>query len=131
MLGNAPDITELALEANVTLHEAAAAYFAVGERFRLLGLYAAINGLQVRGKWHALARSNLRDDLYRIHRLLTGRVLRMAGKSAEERLEHWTDRHRDKLSFAEARIAELRAAGVSDFEGLVVAVRELRRLRSL
>jgi glutamate dehydrogenase len=131
VLGNAPDITELALEANVTLHEAAAAYFAVGERFRLLSLYAAINGLQVHGKWHALARSNLRDDLYRIHRLLTGRVLRMAGKSAEERLAHWAERHRDKLGFAEARIAELRAAGVSDFEGLVVAVRELRRLRAL
>lgn len=131
VLGNAPDITELALEANVTLREAVAAYFAVGERFRLLNLYAAINGLQVRGKWHALARSNLRDDLYRIHRLLAGRVLRMAGKSADERLEQWVARHREKLGFAETRIAELRAAGISDFEGLVVAVRELRRLRSL
>ena len=131
VLGAAPDITELALEANLTLKEAATAYFAVGERFRLLGLYAAINSLQVRGKWPALARGNLRDDLYHIHRLLTGRVLRMAGPGAEQRLEQWSASNAGPLRFAEQRVAELRAAGAMDFAGLVVAVRELRKLRAL
>ena len=36
VLGAAMDITELALEANVTLADAAAVYFATAERFRLL-----------------------------------------------------------------------------------------------
>ena len=131
VLGAAPDITELALESNLTLREAATAYFEVGERFRLLGLYAAINSLQVRGKWPALARGNLRDDLYHIHRLLTGRVLRQAGPGASQRLEQWWTANETRLRFAEQRIAELRAAGAMDFAGLVVAVRELRKLRAL
>ena len=131
VLGAAPDITELALQSNLTLKEAATAYFAVGEHFRLLALYAAINSLQVLGKWPALARGNLRDDLYHIHRLLTGRVLRMAGPGAGQRLEQWCTAHALRVRFAEQRIAELRVAGAMDFAGLVVAVRELRKLRAL
>ena len=131
VLGAAPDIAELADEAGVTLEDAASTYFEVGERFRLLGLYAAINGLQVRGKWPALARANLRDDLYHIHRLLTARVLRMPGPAAAARLEQWWGANAGRLRFADQRIAELRAAGAMDFAGLVVAVRELRKLRAL
>ena len=130
VLGAAMDITELALEANVTLADAAAAYFATAERFRLLWLYAAINSLQVQGKWHALARQNLRDDLYHIHRLLAARILRHPG-SAQQRLEAWIAAHREKTGFAERRIADLGTTGAIDFERLVVAVRELRKLRSL
>ncbi len=130
VLGAAMDITELALAANVTLTEAAAVYFATAERFRLLWLYAAINGLQVQGKWHALARQNLRDDLYHIHHLLAGRILRHPGSTAE-RLNAWVAAEADKIGFAEHRIADLGTTGAIDFERLVVAVRELRKLRSL
>ena len=130
VLGATMDITELALEANVTLAEAGAAYFAVAERFRLLWLYAAINSLVVQGKWHALARQNLRDDLYHIHRLLTARVLKRPGTAAE-RLDIWVSDQKGKIGFAEQRIADLGTAGAIDFERLVVAVRELRKLRSL
>jgi glutamate dehydrogenase len=130
VLGAAMDITELALEANVTLAEGAAAYFVVAERFRLLWLYAAINALQVQGRWHALARQNLRDDLYHIHRLLAARVLRHPG-SVEAKLTAWIAAHSSKVGFAERRVADLAAAGATDFERLVVAVRELRKLRSL
>jgi len=130
VLGAGMDITELALEAKVTLAEAAAAYFAVAERFRLLWLYSAINGLHVQGKWHALARQNLRDDLFHIHHLLAGRILRHSG-TAEARIEAWVAAHADKISFAERRISDIAAAGSSDFERLVVAARELRKLRSL
>ena len=130
VLGASMDITELALEANVTLADAAAVYFATAEHFRLVWLYGAINGLQVQGKWHALARQNLRDDLYHIHHLLAGRILRHPG-SAQERLDAWVAGQSDRISFAEKRIADLGTGGSLDFERLVVAVRELRKLRSL
>ncbi len=130
VLGASMDITELALEANVTLVDAAAAYFATAERFRLLWLYAAINSLQVQGKWHALARQNLRDDLFHIHHLLAGRILKYPGDAAA-RLAAWVGDHVAEISFAEQRIADLGTAGPVDFERLVVAVRELRKLRSL
>lgn len=130
VLGASMDITELAHQANVTLAEAAAVYFATAERFRLLWLYRAVNGLQVQGKWHALARQNLRDDLYHIHRLLSARVLKHSGTAAQ-RVESWIDAHRGQIQFAERRIADLAIAGAIDFERLVVAVRELRKLRAL
>ncbi|MES2682204.1 MAG: NAD-glutamate dehydrogenase [Pseudomonadota bacterium] len=130
VLGAAMDITELAMEANVTLADAAAAYFATAERFRLLWLYAAINNLQVQGKWHALARQNLRDDLFHIHRLLAGRILKIPG-SAAERIDSWVAQNAEQIGFAERRIADLGTSGAVDFERLVVAVRELRKLRSL
>jgi glutamate dehydrogenase len=129
VLGSAPDITELALEARVSIADAAQAYFEVGERFRLLSLYGAINNLQVQGKWHALARQNLRDDLYHIHRLLTARVLLREG-TAQQRIEAWIADRLPQISFAERRIAEL-GGGVADFERLAVSVRELRKLRAL
>ena len=130
VLGAAMDITELALEANVTLADAAAVYFATAERFRLLWLYAAINSLQVQGKWHALARQNLRDDLFHIHHLLAGRILKYPGDAAA-RIEGWVSQHAEPIQFAERRIADLATTGAVDFERLVVAVRELRKLRSL
>ena len=130
VLGAAMDITELALEANVTLAAASAVYFATAERFRLLWLYAAINNLQVQGKWHALARQNLRDDLFHLHQLLAARILKYPG-DATQRIEAWVAKHAEQITFAERRIADLATAGSVDFERLVVAVRELRKLRSL
>jgi len=130
VLGAAMDITELALEAKVTLAAAADVYFATAERFRLLWLYGAINNLQVQGKWHALARQNLRDDLFHLHRLLAARILKHPG-DATQRLEAWVAQHAEAIRFAERRIADLSTAGAVDFERLVVAVRELRKLRSL
>mgnify|MGYP007003169649 FL=1 len=62
--------------------------------------------------------------------LLAGRVLKHPCTPAQ-RLELWLAAHADKLSFAERRIADLSTAGPADFERLVVAVRELRKLRSL
>ena len=112
------------------LADAATIYFAVAEHFRLLGLYSAINSLHVQGKWHALARQNLRDDLYHIHRLLSRRVLLHKGTPAE-RIKAWVASSAEKIGFAERRIAEMRTAGAVDFERLVVAVRELRKLRAL
>ena len=130
VLGAAMDITELALDAKVPFADAAAVYFATAEQFRLLWLYGAINSLQVQGKWHALARQNLRDDLYHIHQLLARRVLRHSGTPAE-RLAAWVASSTAKIQFAERRMAEMRTTGAIDFERLVVAVRELRKLRSL
>jgi len=130
VLGAAMDVTDLALAANVTLSEAAAAYFAVAEHFKLLWLYGAINALVVQGKWHALARQNLRDDSYHIHQLLAARVLRHPG-SAGQRLEAWLSAHSSKIGLAKRRLAEVSSGGVVDFERLAVAVRELHKLRSL
>jgi glutamate dehydrogenase len=130
-MGGALDIAELAEEAQLPLAEAATAYFLCGEGFNLLWLYAAINDLPTVGKWQALARVNLRDDIYRLHRQLAGRMLQESGGDAYERVDSWTRRNERHVKFACDRLAELQATGNKDFSTLAVAVREIRKLRRL
>jgi len=127
-LGGAFDIAELAEQAAVPLATAARAYFIVGERFRLLWLYAAINELPTSGKWQSLSRVNLRDDAYRSHRLLAEAVLSHGGDGAEARFEAWAAANQRVVDFAQSRLAELQAEGTRDYAGLAVAVRELAKL---
>jgi glutamate dehydrogenase len=131
VLGSAPDIVELATTANVSLSEAAAVYFLIGERLRVLWLLSAIVGLQAKGKWQALARGNLREDTYRLHRQLVARVLEFPGASAEARIEAWSQAGQARVQFGMLRMQQLQTAATHDFETLALGVRELRKLRLL
>lgn len=128
VLGSALDVGELADAAGVSLAEAAAVYFLLGERLRLPWLHAAVNELGTVGKWQSLSRVNLRDDVHRLHRLIAGDVLRHAGADAEARLAAWTAAHPRAVPMALGRLAELQAAGAQDYAGLAVGVRELGKL---
>jgi len=134
-LGGALDIAELAEGAGVSLADAATVYYLCGERFRMLWLYAAINDMPTVGKWQSLARVNLRDDAYRIHRQLAGRVLAHtgngSGEGAQARFDGWIAANERHVKFSSERLAELQATGVKDFTTLAVAVREIRKLRRL
>jgi len=130
-LGGAPDIAELAEEAGVSLADAAGVYYLTGERFHMLWLYAAINDLPTSGKWQTLARVNLRDDTYRLHRLVAGRILRTPGQTPQARFEAWAAQHERRLRLVLGRLAELQSANAREFTTLAVAVREIRRLRSV
>ncbi|MDP3293327.1 MAG: NAD-glutamate dehydrogenase [Nevskia sp.] len=127
-LGGALDITELAEASGQPLAEVAAVYFQLGERFRLLWLFAAVNELPVSGKWQSLARVYLRDDAWRIHRTLAAAVLAQDGKDADARIAAWTALRERVARLVETRLAELQAAGTRDFAGLSVAIRELGNL---
>jgi glutamate dehydrogenase len=130
-LGSALDIAQIAEEAQVSLGDATAVYFQLGERFQMLWLLTAIVNLKVQGKWQALARANLRDDCYRIHRRLAERVLRHEGATAAERIDRWVAANEAKVRFGLQRVKELQATPVLDFMTLAVGVRELRKLRGL
>ena len=131
VIGSAPDIIDLSLEAKVPLAEAAGVYFGIGDRLRVLWLLSSIIGLNVQSAWQALARSNLRDDCYRLHRLLAGRILQAPGKGAEERIEGWVKAHEARLKFGVQRLQELHVSTPVDFMVLAVGVRELRKLSQL
>jgi glutamate dehydrogenase len=130
-LGGAPDIAELAEEAGTSLADAAGVYYLTGERFHMLWVYAAINDLPTSGKWQTLARVNLRDDAYRIHRQLAGRILRTPGATPQARFDAWAQAHERRVKLALGRLAELQTANAREFTTLAVAVREIRKLRSL
>jgi glutamate dehydrogenase len=131
VIGSAPDIIDLALEAKVPLAEAAGVYFGIGDRLRVLWLLSSIIGLNVTGGWQALARSNLRDDTYRLHRLIASRILHVPGNNAEERIDNWVKAHEARLKFGVQRLQELHVSTPVDFMVLAVGVRELRKLSQL
>src|SRR3546814_20583257 len=76
VLGSAPDIIEIAAEAQRPLTDAAQIYFLVGDRLNMLWLLSTIIAFPVHSKWQAPARSNLREDSYRLHRPIADRNLR-------------------------------------------------------
>ena len=129
-LGSAPDIVELAAVAGVPVAQATAAYFLVGERLRVLWLLGAVNGLVVRGRWQALARTTLRDDIYRLHRSVVADVLAQSGGSPQARFESWLKTNEARVQFCEQRMVALQASGTQDFMTLAVGVRELRKLHT-
>ncbi|HET8880974.1 MAG TPA: NAD-glutamate dehydrogenase [Solimonas sp.] len=131
VLGSALDIVEIAADAQLPLAEAAQVYFLVGDRLNMLWLLSTIIAFPVQSKWQALARSNLREDGYRLHRRIAARVLQMPGASAQARLDAWLQGHPAKLKFGIQRLQDLQAGGVADFMTLAVAVRELRKLSGL
>ncbi|WP_020649020.1 NAD-glutamate dehydrogenase [Solimonas variicoloris] len=128
VLGSALDIIELARDTGVPLGEAARAYFLVGDRLGMLWLLSTIIAFPTQSKWQALARSNLREDSYRLHRKIAGRVLQCPGADAEARFAAWAQAQQAKLQFATQRLQELQAGGMADFMTLAVAVRELRKV---
>jgi glutamate dehydrogenase len=131
VIGSGPDIVELAMARDVGLAEAAGAYFGIGDRLRILWLLSSIIALQVQGQWQGLARSNLRDDTYRLHRRITARILQQPGRTAEERIEGWIRANEQRVKFGIRRLQELQASGPVDFMTLAVGVRELRKLSQL
>ncbi len=131
VLGSALDIVRLTQEVGKPLDEVATVYFGVGERFSVPWLLGAIVALKVDSRWQALARATLRDDVYRLHSILTARVLGFNGSKANARLDAWEKHFPHQVNFALNRIQELKHSNVTDFMGLAVAVRELRKLRIL
>ena len=97
----------------------------------MLWLLSSIIGLNVQGIWQALARSNLRDDSYRLHRLIAARILKQPGKNAEERIEGWVQAHEARVKFGIQRLQELQVTTPVEFGVLAVGVRELRKLSQL
>ncbi len=128
-LGSAPDIAALAEESGASIADAAGVYYLAGERFNMLWLYSAINALSTQGKWQALARVNLRDDAFRIHRQVAGRILATPGATPLDRYEAWKGANERRVNLALSRLAQLQTANLREFETLAVAVREVRKLR--
>jgi glutamate dehydrogenase len=131
VLGSAPDVIELASQAQVPLKLAAEVYFLVGDRLQILWLLSAIIDLSVQGRWQALARANLREDSYRLHRQVAAKVLEQEGDNAAARFAAWEDKASRKVAFGIHRLQTLQADSPHDFMTLAVGVRELRKLRSL
>ena len=129
VLGTALDMARLCKDSGEPLNVVTDTFFTVGQQLSVLWLHGAVNALSVSGRWPALARATLRDDIYRLHALIAGHVLTHPGDTGQVRFDDWASAHQQDVDFTRARISEIRHADATDFPGLSVAVRELRKLR--
>jgi glutamate dehydrogenase len=125
------DVVEVAEETGLDVAEVAAVHFRLGDRLELHWLRDRIVALPRDDRWRALARAALRDDLYGLHRALTGAVLREAppGRTANERVDAWVGANPASERCLQT-LAEIRVGRVFDTTTLPVAVREVRNLLS-
>jgi glutamate dehydrogenase len=119
------DIVELAGARRITVEAAAKAYFGIGSFFSLDWLRAHIEGLDIEGHWHAVARGSLREALFEAHRTLAQSVLEASRETDPVKaVEKWLARNR-----AAAVINDIRAQTAAvDFASLSVALQAVRRV---
>ncbi len=103
-------------------------HFCLGAALGLPWLFAHIDALEVTGRWQAIARGVLRDELAAHQRSLSGHVLAMAGMSAEEKVDQWIGRDDSSLRFTLSMLAELNEQKTLDYPTLSVAVQRLGQL---
>jgi glutamate dehydrogenase len=124
------DIIELARERKSRPVEVAKVYFRVGEAVRAHWLQEQIEALMVEGRWHAVARGVLRDELAEQLRKLTDQVLSMPGATPDAKLQAWLQRDDPTLRFTLSMLNEVAAQKALDYPTASVAVQRLSQLAS-
>ena len=127
-LAPAFDIIELARTRKLKPVEVSKVHFRLGEALSLPWLFEQIDALEVNGRWHAVARGVLRDELAAHHRNLVGQVLATKGASAEAKVAAWVGRDDNSLRFTLAMLVELAEQKTLDYPTVSVAVQRLGQL---
>jgi len=123
------DIVEIAHARKLSPVEVARAYFSLGAALHLPWLYEQIEALPVDGRWQALARGALRDELGAQQRTLVGQILGSGGrKPGGEKVEAWLKRDDATLRFTLAMLGELLSQKTLDYPTVSVVVRRLAQV---
>ena len=129
-LGPCSDIIEIARERKLKVVDVARVYFRLGDVLNLPWLSGQIDGLKVDGRWHAVARGVLRDELAHHQRVLVEQALAMPGAQADGKVKAWVERDDASLRFTLSMLAELAAQKTLDYPTASVAVQRLSQLAS-
>jgi glutamate dehydrogenase len=124
------DIIELARERKMKVVEVAKVHFRLGEALNLPWLVAQIEDLAVDGRWHAVARGVLREELATQQRALVQQALAMPGSTPDAKVRAWLDRDDASLRFTLSMLNELAAQKTLDYPTASVAVQRLSQLAS-
>jgi glutamate dehydrogenase len=125
------DIADLAVTYRRDAMDAARVYSLFNERLGIFALHTGTEDLQVHGRWQAMARSNLRDELYRIRRNMAAQILKKRSKKGVEQLvDEWLDARNEQVDRFTSMLDEMTLRAAVDFSSLSVAAQELRELVS-
>lgn len=122
------DIIELAAARKLKPIDVAKVHFRLGEALQLPWLFDQIDALEVQGRWHAVARGVLRNDLAAQQIRLTGRVLSVPGRDPDAKVQAWLGRADAPLKFTLAMLEEMAAQKSLDYPTASVAVSRLSQL---
>jgi len=129
-LFTALDIVEATQKYELDLSEAAKTYYLIGNRLELNLLRELMNSYAVDNQWDELARAGFRDDIDRVQRKLTARVLTMKSKdlkdkSIEERIDSWINRYQFLMERWHKLLTDIKSTDVVGFVSYSVVLREL------
>lgn len=122
------DIIETARTRKLKPVDVSKVHFRLGEALRLPWLFAQIDALEVNGRWHAVARGVLRDELAAHQRTLVDQVLTLPGSNAEDKVANWLARDDSSLRFTLAMLTDVAEQKTLDYPTVSVAVQRLGQL---
>lgn len=127
---SALDIVEVAQGASETPPRVAKTYFVLGENLGLDWLRDQVERLAVSGRWQAMARNSMRENLYLLQGQLTRQIVEEGGRrrSPESAFQIWSESRAERIKHVADIMNELRADEAMDFPTLSVAIQEVRRL---
>jgi glutamate dehydrogenase len=123
------DIIDVTQKHDLDVAATARLYFDLGQGLELDWIRREIEDLSVTGRWQAVARDTLRQNLARQHSAVLGRIL--AGRGAQtprEALIDWFEQHGGAIARLRQIVQDMRAQEGADFATLSVAIREIERL---
>ncbi|MBD9368196.1 NAD-glutamate dehydrogenase [Xanthomonas sp. XNM01] len=127
-LERAFDIIELARSRKLKPVDVSRVHFRIGDALGLPWLFEQIDALAVDGRWHAVARGVLRDELSAHQRVLAGQAIAQPAGDADAKVQQWLNREDASLRFTLGMLAELSAQKTLDYPTLSVAVQKLGQL---
>ncbi len=125
------DIVESARQAGAPIHRAGAIHFRLDGRLELGWLRDRILQLPRADIWQTLARSALRDSLYRSHRTLTAAVLTTCAHASTDiqgTVDEWLAANAAGVTRYLNTLTDIRTSAQTDFMTLFVAAHELTDL---
>ncbi len=129
LLPGAFDVAELAAALKRPLETVARVYLKLASDLGLDELGVAIDSLTTHSHWQSVARSSLREDLHRLRRALTQKVLSSKTLADPVRLTStWMASNQRGVEHFRGIATDIQSSGTMDFATLSVALQALRRL---
>jgi glutamate dehydrogenase len=126
-LTSGPDIVEVAAESDRDIERVAATYFGIGRELALDWLRNQILTLRIDGRWQAIARTTLRDQLHGLQRTLCLQVLTI-NAPPQEAIAGWTKKRTAAVKHVKQTVNDMRSLAKADFATISVAMQSLRQL---
>jgi len=121
------DVVETAARRRSDVERIAQVFFGLGDALELKWLRRQVESLAVVGQWHAMSRTNLRDELFGQHNRLVARVLQADGRKRDP-VAAWMETHGERVRQVQKMLSDMRNQAEMDYPTIAVAVRSLGQL---